>query len=137
MPGEVEARRYQGWEDAGYFTADAARVAAGQPAFTIVIPPPNVTGSLHIGHALEHTLIDALVRRRRMQGYAALWLPGMDHAGIATQNVVEREIAKDGLSKHDLGREAFVRRVWQWKADLGRRDPRPDAAARRQRRLVP
>ena len=103
---------------AGYFTADPDSPA---PPFTIVIPPPNVTGSLHIGHALDHTLIDALVRRRRMQGYNALWLPGMDHAGIATQNVVEREIAKDGLSRHDLGREAFVDRVWQWKAESGGR----------------
>ncbi len=80
-----------------------------------------MTGSLHIGHALDHTLIDALVRRRRMQGYNALWLPGMDHAGIATQNVVERELAKDGLSRHDLGREAFIERVWQWKAESGGR----------------
>ena len=84
-----------------------------------MIPPPNVTGSLHMGHALDHTLIDALIRRRRMQGYVALWLPGMDHAGIATQNVVERELAKQGLSRHDLGREAFVERVWQWKAESG------------------
>ncbi len=84
-----------------------------------MIPPPNVTGSLHIGHALDHTLIDALTRRARMQGYNALWLPGMDHAGIATQNVVERELAKDGLSRHDLGREAFVERVWAWKAESG------------------
>ena len=117
-PGEVEARRYEAWVDAGYFRADADSSA---PAFTIVIPPPNVTGSLHIGHALDHTLIDALVRRRRMQGYNTLWLPGMDHAGIATQNVVERELAKDGLSRHDLGREAFVDRVWQWKAESGGR----------------
>jgi valyl-tRNA synthetase len=117
-PGEVETRRYEGWVAAGYFTADAKSAA---PSFTIVIPPPNVTGSLHIGHALDHTLIDALVRRRRMQGYNALWLPGMDHAGIATQNVVEREIAKEGLSRHDLGREAFVERVWQWKATSGGR----------------
>ncbi len=102
--------------DAGYFTADASSTA---PAYTIMIPPPNVTGSLHIGHALDHTLIDALVRRRRMQGYNTLWLPGTDHAGIATQNVVERELAKDGLSRHDLGREAFVERVWQWKAEYG------------------
>ena len=80
-----------------------------------------MTGSLHIGHALDHTLIDALIRRRRMQGYNALWLPGMDHAGIATQNVVERELARDGLSRHDLGREAFVERVWQWKAESGGR----------------
>ncbi len=115
-PGEVEARRYQGWADAGYFTADAASPA---PAFTIMIPPPNVTGSLHIGHALDHTRIDALVRRRRMQGYNTLWLPGTDHAGIATQNVVERDLAREGLSRHDLGREAFVERVWQWKATYG------------------
>jgi len=112
----VEGRRYHNWETSGLFTADAT---ASKPPFTIVIPPPNVTGSLHIGHALDHTLIDALVRRRRMQGYNALWLPGMDHAGIATQNVVERELAKEGLSRHDLGREKFVERVWQWKAESG------------------
>jgi valyl-tRNA synthetase len=116
LPGEVESRRYQDWEAAGYFTADATSAA---PAFTIMIPPPNVTGSLHIGHALDHALIDSLVRRRRMQGYNALWLPGTDHAGIATQNVVERELAREGLSRHDLGREAFVERVWRWKATYG------------------
>jgi valyl-tRNA synthetase len=115
-PAEVEGPRYERWEKAGYFTADAYSAA---PAYCIVIPPPNVTGSLHIGHALDHTLMDALVRRRRMQGYNTLWLPGMDHAGIATQNVVERELAKEGLSRHDLGREAFVERVWQWKASSG------------------
>jgi valyl-tRNA synthetase len=115
-PAEVEGPRYDRWEKAGYFAADARSQA---PAYSIVIPPPNVTGSLHIGHALDHTLMDALVRRRRMQGYNALWLPGMDHAGIATQNVVERELAKEGLSRHDLGREAFVERVWQWKAESG------------------
>jgi valyl-tRNA synthetase len=118
-PAEVESRRYAGWVDAGLFTADAAAVAAGRPSFSIVIPPPNVTGSLHIGHALEHTLIDSLVRRRRMQGYSTLWLPGMDHAGIATQNVVEHELARESLSRHDLGREKFVERVWQWKAESG------------------
>jgi valyl-tRNA synthetase len=118
-PAEVEARRYRQWESAGLFGADPADVSAAAPAFSIVIPPPNVTGSLHIGHALDHTLMDALVRRRRMQGYTALWLPGMDHAGIATQNVVERELAKEGLSRHDLGREAFVQRVWRWKAESG------------------
>ena len=115
-PAEVEGPRYERWEKAGYFTADAESAA---PAFCIVIPPPNVTGSLHIGHALDHTLIDALVRRRRMQGFNTLWLPGMDHAGIATQNVVERELAKEGLSRHDLGREAFIERVWRWKAESG------------------
>jgi valyl-tRNA synthetase len=115
-PAEVEGPRYERWEKAGYFAADAYSTA---PAYCIVIPPPNVTGSLHIGHALDHTLMDALIRRRRMQGYNALWLPGMDHAGIATQNVVERELAKEGLSRYDLGREAFVDRVWQWKAESG------------------
>src|ERR1043166_2674001 len=112
-PGEVEARRYAHWEAAGLMRADAKAVPPAAPAFAMVIPPPNVTGSLHIGHALDHTLMDALVRRRRMQGYTALWLPGMDHAGIATQNVVERELAKEGLSRHDLGREKFTERGWQ------------------------
>src|SRR6266700_5423719 len=115
-PAEVEPRLYARWVEAGLFTADPARPA---PTFSIVIPPPNVTGSLHIGHALDHTLQDILVRRRRMQGYTALWLPGMDHAGIATQNVVERDLAKEGLSRHDLGREQFVERVWQWKTAYG------------------
>jgi valyl-tRNA synthetase len=115
-PAEVEARRYDEWVAKGLFAADADAPA---PAYSIVIPPPNVTGSLHMGHALDHTFMDALIRRRRMQGYTTLWLPGMDHAGIATQNVVERELAKDGLSRHDLGREAFVERVWQWKAESG------------------
>ena len=117
-PAEVETRRYEHWEKAGYFTPEAQENPAA-PSFSIVLPPPNVTGSLHIGHALDHTLMDTLTRRRRMQGYRTLWLPGMDHAGIATQNVVERELAKEGLSRHDLGREAFVERVWQWKAEYG------------------
>jgi valyl-tRNA synthetase len=118
-PGEVEDRLYQSWDARGLMHADPQDVSPEHPAFCVVIPPPNVTGSLHIGHALNHTLIDALVRRRRMQGYTTLWVPGMDHAGIATQNVVERELAKEGLSRHDLGREAFVERVWQWKAESG------------------
>jgi valyl-tRNA synthetase len=115
-PAEVEGPLYERWVDRGYFEADAK---SDKPAYTIVIPPPNVTGSLHLGHAFEHTLIDALTRRKRMQGYETLWQPGMDHAGIATQNVVERELAKEGKSRHDLGREAFVDRVWQWKAESG------------------
>jgi len=119
MPGEVEDRLYESWDERGYMHADVTAVSPDRPPFCIVIPPPNVTGSLHIGHALDHTLIDSLIRRRRMQGYVTLWLPGMDHAGIATQNVVERELAKDGLSRHDLGREAFVQRVWQWKEESG------------------
>ncbi|GIJ09037.1 valine--tRNA ligase [Micromonospora andamanensis] len=116
QPGEVEQRRYEQWVADGRFRA--ATDSERQP-FTIVIPPPNVTGSLHMGHALDHTVQDALVRRKRMQGFEALWLPGMDHAGIATQNVVERQLAAQGLSRHDLGREKFVERVWQWKAESG------------------
>ncbi len=119
-PAEVEARRYDHWEKAGYFMPETQE-NLNAPAFAIVLPPPNVTGSLHIGHALDHTLMDTLTRRRRMQGYRTLWLPGMDHAGIATQNVVERELASQGLSRHDLGREAFIERVWQWKAEYGGR----------------
>ena len=116
QPAEVEHRRYEQWVSSGYFAADPA---SDKPPFTIVIPPPNVTGSLHIGHALDHTIQDAIIRRKRMQGYEALWLPGMDHAGIATQNVVERKLAAEGLSRHDLGREAFVAKVWEWKAESG------------------
>jgi valyl-tRNA synthetase len=116
LPAEVEGPLAERWVDRGYFVADNT---SDRPPFSIVIPPPNVTGSLHLGHAFEHTLMDALTRRRRMQGYDALWLPGMDHAGIATQNVVERQLAEEGLSRHDLGREAFVERVWQWKARSG------------------
>ena len=107
-PGEVEGPRYEFWEKAGYFTAESERDA---PTFSIVIPPPNVTGSLHIGHALDHTMMDALVRRARMQGYDALWLPGMDHAGIGAQTLVERDLAEtEGKSRYDLGREEFVER---------------------------
>ena len=113
---EVESRWYQLWESRGYFRADAA---SDRPAFSIVIPPPNVTGSLHMGHMLNHTVHDVVVRRKRMQGFNTLWLPGMDHAGIATQNVVERELRKEGLTRHDLGREKFIERVWQWKEQYG------------------
>ncbi|GAA0430877.1 valine--tRNA ligase [Actinoplanes capillaceus] len=116
QPGEVEQRRYERWVSEGYFTADPK---SDKPPFTIVIPPPNVTGSLHVGHALDHTIQDTLVRLKRMQGYEVLWLPGMDHAGIATQNVVERQLAAQQLSRHDLGREKFVERVWEWKAESG------------------
>ncbi|MER5882231.1 valine--tRNA ligase [Streptomyces sp. NPDC001941] len=115
-PAEVEGKLYERWVERGYFEADAS---SEKPPYTIVIPPPNVTGSLHLGHAFEHTLIDALTRRARMRGFETLWQPGMDHAGIATQNVVERELAKEGKSRHDLGREAFVERVWKWKEESG------------------
>lgn len=117
-PEAVEGPLYEKWIRAGYFTP-APEPPAGAERFVIVLPPPNVTGALHIGHALNHSMQDVLVRRRRMQGYDTLWLPGMDHAGIATQNVVERELAQAGLSRHDLGREEFVDRVWRWKADSG------------------
>jgi valyl-tRNA synthetase len=113
---EVESRWYQWWESKGYFRADAH---SDKPAFVMVMPPPNVTGSLHMGHMLNNTVHDAIARRKRMQGFNVLWLPGMDHAGIATQNVVERELRKEGLSRHDLGREKFVSRVWQWKEQYG------------------
>jgi len=115
-PAEIEAPLYQKWQSAGYFKADAN---SKKPPFTIVIPPPNVTGSLHIGHALDHTIQDLLIRMKRMKGFEALWLPGMDHAGIATQNVVEKQLAAEGKSRHDLGRDAFVEKVWQWKAESG------------------
>ncbi|MGW7224972.1 valine--tRNA ligase [Streptomyces cyaneofuscatus] len=115
-PADVEGKLYERWVERGYFEADEH---SDKPPYSIVIPPPNVTGSLHLGHAFEHTLIDALVRRKRMQGFEALYQPGMDHAGIATQNVVERELGKEGKSRHDLGREAFVERVWQWKNESG------------------
>lgn len=117
-PHEVEARWYKYWEEKGYF---AAKVDPDKKPFTIVIPPPNVTGSLHMGHALNNTLQDIVVRKHRMQGDSTLWLPGTDHAGIATQNVVERELAKEGLTRHDLGREAFIKRTWEWKEQYGSR----------------
>ena len=117
-PAAVEGPLYQKWVEAGYFTPSPEPTPGVEP-FVLVLPPPNVTGSLHIGHALNHSAQDVAVRRRRMQKFDTLWLPGMDHAGIATQNVVERELAKEGLSRHDLGREEFVRRVWEWKAAFG------------------
>ncbi|CAN2211429.1 ValS Valyl-tRNA synthetase [Candidatus Nanopelagicaceae bacterium] len=116
VPGDIEGPLYSKWIDAGYFTADAN---SSKEPFTIVIPPPNVTGNLHIGHALDQTLQDCLTRMKRMQGFEALWLPGMDHAGIATQNVIEKQLATQGLSRHDLGREDFVKKVWEWKAESG------------------
>ncbi len=115
-PHEVEAKWYKYWLDNDYFRA--ADKSEKKP-FAIVIPPPNVTGMLHMGHALNNVLQDIMTRYRRMQGYNALWMPGMDHAGIATQNVVEQELAKEGLTRHDLGREKFIERVWEWKEESG------------------
>ena len=115
-PSQIESELYQKWLSAGYFTANAE---SGKEPFSIVIPPPNVTGSLHIGHALDHSIQDLLSRMKRMKGFEVLWLPGMDHAGIATQNVVEKQLAATGVSRHDLGREEFVKRVWKWKEESG------------------
>ncbi|MSZ62895.1 MAG: valine--tRNA ligase, partial [Actinobacteria bacterium] len=115
-PADIESPLYEKWIAAGYFTADNT---SDKEPYTIVIPPPNVTGSLHIGHALDHTLQDVLIRMKRMKGFETLWLPGMDHAGIATQNVVEKQLAAQGKSRHDLGREEFVKKVWEWKAESG------------------
>ncbi|MDT5273531.1 MAG: valyl-tRNA synthetase, partial [Mycobacterium sp.] len=115
-PGAAESATYQRWVDGGYFTADPAST---KPGYSIVLPPPNVTGSLHMGHALEHTMMDALTRRKRMQGYEVLWQPGMDHAGIATQSVVEKRLAVDGKTKEDFGRTLFIDKVWDWKRESG------------------
>src|SRR5204862_4351687 len=115
-PAAVEARWYPEWEKRGYFHAEAADP---RPPYCIVIPPPNVTGSLHMGHALVNTLQDILIRTKRMDGFNALWMPGTDHAGIATQYMVERQLATEGKTKEDLGRAAFLERVWQWKEQYG------------------
>lgn len=117
-PKAVEERWYGVWEKSGFFHADED--ADGRP-YSIVIPPPNVTGSLHMGHALNATLQDVLIRWHRMCGDNTLWLPGTDHAGIATQNVVERQLAKDNIDRHSLGRERFIERVWEWKKEYGGR----------------
>jgi valyl-tRNA synthetase len=115
-PRKVEVSRYQEWQRRGYFRAP---VDPGRDPFVIMLPLPNVTGELHIGHASTFSIQDVLIRWRRMQGRNALWQPGTDHAGIATQNVVERELAKEGLTLHQLGRERFVERVWEWKRQYG------------------
>jgi valyl-tRNA synthetase len=115
-PKEVEARWYRFWDESGFFRANPD---SGKPPFAIVIPPPNVTGSLHIGHAFTLTLQDVVVRWKRMCGHDTLWLPGLDHAGIATQLVVERQLAREGKRKEDLGRAAFEAKVWEWKAESG------------------
>jgi valyl-tRNA synthetase len=115
-PQEIEQRWARAWFEEKLFRPETS---GGEPTFSIALPPPNITGSIHIGHMLEHTLIDTLVRWHRMRGERTLWLPGMDHAGIATQFVVERQLATQGLKRQELGREEFERRVWQWKAESG------------------
>ena len=119
-PAAVEVPLYLRWLAAGYFHADEQQVLSGaKKPFSIVLPPPNVTGNLHVGHALDHTLMDILARWHRMSGDEVLWLPGMDHAGIATQTLVERRLAVDGKTKHDYGRDLFVQKVWDWKHEYG------------------
>jgi valyl-tRNA synthetase len=117
-PKQAEQNHYERWEKQGCFAPEINR-DANSPTFSIVIPPPNVTGSLHMGHALQHTMMDVLTRYKRMCGYRTLWLPGMDHAGISTQLMVTRELKKEGISRHELGREQFVERVWKWKRESG------------------
>ncbi|HIE06972.1 MAG TPA: valine--tRNA ligase, partial [Desulfarculaceae bacterium] len=115
-PLKIENKWYKFWEEKGCFAADPE--ADGEP-FSMVIPPPNVTGSLHMGHALNNLLQDILARYQRQQGRNVLWMPGMDHAGIATQNVVEKQLAAEGIGRHDIGREKFIERVWQWRRESG------------------
>jgi valyl-tRNA synthetase len=117
-PKQAEESHYARWETEGCFAPEINR-DANAPVYSIVIPPPNVTGSLHMGHALQHTIMDVLTRYHRMKGFRTLWLPGMDHAGISTQLMVVRQLHKEGLSRHDLGREKFTERVWKWKEEYG------------------
>ena len=112
----IEAKWYAWWKEKGFFHADPAR--GGKP-YSIVIPPPNVTGILHMGHALNNTVQDVMMRRRRMQGFNAVWVPGTDHAGIATQNAVEKDLKKQGKTRWDMSREEFMGRVWEWKEKYG------------------
>ena len=117
-PQDVESRIYQWWTEKGYFKAEQTST---KPPFSVILPPPNVTGQLHLGHALNHAIQDALARWKRMSGFNVLWMPGTDHAGIATQSVVERELKKEGTTRHELGRAKFVERVWAWKEQYGNR----------------
>ena len=117
QPSQVEDKLYRFWEEGGFFHATTD--GTDREPFSVAIPPPNITGRLHMGHALNNTLQDIVIRYHRMKGEEACWFPGTDHAGIATQNVVEKELANEGISRHDLGREAFVKRVWDWKAKYG------------------
>ncbi len=123
-PEAIEERWYRFWEEGGLFEP-----AGGDPSFCIMLPPPNVTGHLHMGHAFQDTIMDALSRWQRMKGADTLWQPGTDHAGIATQMVVERQLAVEDKSRHDLGRERFVEAVWDWKEHSG------DTIGRQMRRL--
>src|SRR2546430_10937376 len=121
-PQAVEPAWSARWDEAQLFKADAG---SSKPKYSIAVPPPNVTGELHMGHALNGSIQDVLVRWHRMQGYDTLWQPGYDHAGISTQAVVEKELAKEGKTRQDIGREAFVERTWEWLEKTGRADTGP------------
>ena len=130
-PAAIEARWAPLWEQSGVY---APTLDPAKPSFCIQLPPPNVTGTLHMGHAFNQTIMDALTRYHRMRGFNTLWVPGTDHAGIATQIVVERQLQDAGLSRHDLGRKNFVAQVWEWKQHIGRHHHAADAPHGRQRR---
>ena len=117
-PKEVEDKLYKRWMENGYFHA---KIDPNKTPYTIVIPPPNITGQLHMGHALDNTLQDILIRMKRMQGYSALWLPGTDHASIATEARIVEKLKEEGVTKEDLGREKFLERAWEWKKQYGGR----------------
>jgi valyl-tRNA synthetase len=117
-PADVETRIYQWWESSGFFKGSDQST---KPPYSIILPPPNVTGHLHLGHALDHTIQDVLIRWKRMMGFNAVWIPGTDHAGIATQSVVERELKKENLNRKEMGREKFIEKVWDWKRQYGTR----------------
>src|SRR5687768_2537519 len=123
-PKQFESRLYEEWERSGVFQPSGK----GEP-YTVLLPPPNVTGTLHMGHAFQHTLQDALIRYHRMRGYRTLWQMGTDHAGIATEMVVARNLSREGLTRDDLGRDKFIEKVWEWKAESG------DTIERQMRRL--
>ncbi len=124
QPANIETRWYEEWESKGYFAPQG-----GEQAYSIMIPPPNVTGSLHMGHGFQEAIMDALIRYHRMSGYNTLWQVGTDHAGIATQMVVERQLEAQGISRHQLGRDKFIEKVWEWKEESG------DTITRQLRRL--
>ena len=115
-PKKIEERWYKFWQEKGYFHANEN---SDKKSYCIVIPPPNITGALHIGHALNNTIQDILIRYKRMEGFNTLWMPGTDHAGIATQNVVERQLHSEGIDRNTIGREKFVEKVWKWKEKSG------------------
>ena len=115
-PKEVESRLYKNWEEKGFFKAE---VNKDKKPFTIVMPPPNITGKLHMGHALDNTMQDIIIRYKRMQGYSALWVPGTDHAAIATEAKITEKMREEGASKENLGREEFLKRAWKWKEEYG------------------